>query len=86
MRTPDSLETSLRKLIPLVHAGDVKAQQQAASALANLAVQRAFGSRIAAPHCTALPRACTKTPLTLHRLILTLCRVTRRCAPQPTTR
>ena len=35
----EDLESSLRKLIPLVHAGDVKAQQQAASCLANLAVQ-----------------------------------------------
>ena len=35
----ENLESSLRKLIPLVHAGDTKAQQQAASCLANLAVQ-----------------------------------------------
>lgn len=35
----ENLEGSLRKLIPLVHAGDTKAQQQAASCLANLAVQ-----------------------------------------------
>eukprot|EP01052_Picozoa_sp_SAG31_P079344 SAG31_NODE_38984_length_291_cov_1.880208_1_plen_40_part_01 len=35
----EDIQASLRKLIPLVLAGDTKAQQQAASALANLAVQ-----------------------------------------------
>ena len=39
LRCAENLESSLRKLIPLVHAGDTKAQQQAASCLANLAVQ-----------------------------------------------